>query len=126
MIRAVSFAILLLAFTVVTSCGRHEPAKVATSKATSSVDKAAQTVPVPKIDTQAMKETTTKQPELVVIFQHSPRKSVGKLVQKGSAVPPGWEGGGGRTLSLELFQRESNISALLSNGKEGDTASAGK
>jgi hypothetical protein len=58
----------------------------------------------------------------MVIFQHSPHKSVAKLVRRGSPIPPGWEGGGGRLLSPEMAERETRLSALLANGNEGDTA----
>ena len=61
-------------------------------------------------------------PDLVVIFQHSPRRSVAKLVRRGSPIPAGWEGGGGRLMSLEIGEREMQLSATLSNGKEGQTA----
>jgi len=121
MIRAMPVVLAMLAFAVVSGCGRNEPAK-----GTVPGDKVAQTAPAPTVATQAQKASTNKQSELRVIFQHTPRKSVGKLVQEGSETPSGWQGGPGRTLSLELYQRESNISALLSGGKEGDTASAGK
>ena len=64
--------------------------------------------------------------DLVVIFQHSRRKSVAKLVRRGSPIPAGWEGGGGRLMSLEIGQREMQLGAMLSDGKEGETASLTK
>jgi hypothetical protein len=68
-----------------------------------------------------------KPPEdLMVIFQHSPQESIAKLVKSGSPIPAGWEGGAGRTLSLEIYQRELQLSATLANGKEGDTATLTK
>jgi hypothetical protein len=64
-----------------------------------------------------------KRPELRVIFKHSPKKSVAKLIRRDSPTPPGWQGGSGRQLSAEYYQREFQLSAVLSEGKEGETSS---
>lgn len=64
-----------------------------------------------------------QEPDLMLVFQHSPKVSVGKLVKENSPIPPGWEGGGGRILSPEYARRELDIAATLTDGKEGDTAS---
>jgi hypothetical protein len=79
---------------------------------------AEQPPPAPKSE-----KPTEKAPDLVVIFQHSPKKSVAKLVKRGSPIPPGWQGGAGRILSLEYGQREIQLSAALAGGKEGATSS---
>jgi hypothetical protein len=84
---------------------------------------------VPKVDLKPKddaKQPAEQPPDLVVIFWHSPRKSVGKLVARGSPIPPGWQGGGGRILSIELSQRENQLSALLADGKVGQTATLTK
>src|SRR5262249_8311915 len=76
-----------------------------------------------KKEEKPKKEENPAQPlDLTVIFQHSPNESVAKLVRRGSPIPPGWEGGGGRILSIEIANREDQLSAVLAGGKEGQTA----
>jgi hypothetical protein len=60
--------------------------------------------------------------DLMVIYRHSPFESVGMLVRRNSPIPPGWEGGGGRVLSMEIYQAELHLAGSLSGGKEGQTA----
>ena len=61
-------------------------------------------------------------PDLTVIFKHSPGKSIAKLVRRGSPIPDGWQGGAGRLVSIEVGQAEGQLSAMLADGKEGETA----
>lgn len=83
--------------------------------------------PEPNKDGQPEKKKDVEQPErppdLMVIFQHSPRKSVAKLIKRGSPIPAGWEGGPGRFLSIQIAQKEMKLSAELADGKEGESAS---
>jgi hypothetical protein len=76
------------------------------------------TEPQPKNDADQREQGT----DLVVIFQHTPGKSVAKLVKRGSPIPPGWQGGAGRLLNIQVSQAEGQLSATLANGKEGQTA----
>jgi hypothetical protein len=80
-------------------------------------------------DAAKLPDVAAKAPDrqkLQTIFQHSPRKSIAKLVKEGSEIPPGWEGGPQwRKLTPELLQRENYLTAVLSHGVEGDTAEMG-
>jgi hypothetical protein len=76
----------------------------------------------PPAEPQGKTKQPDQPPDLMVIFQHSPRTSIAKLVKRGSQIPAGWQGGAGRILSPEIFQRENQLGAMLADRNEGETA----
>ena len=78
--------------------------------------------PAPADEPKGDARQPEQKPDLMVIFQHTPGKSVAKLVKRGSPIPPGWQGGAGRLLSIQIGQAEGQLSATLADGKEGQTA----
>ncbi len=58
---------------------------------------------------------------LVMIFQHSRHRSVGKLWREDRPTPDGWTDGTG-SITLTIAHRQTQLSAALAGGREGEVA----
>jgi hypothetical protein len=59
--------------------------------------------------------------DLVVIYRHTPSESTGKVVKRGAPIPAGWVGGT-HAVKPEYHEREVQLSSILEDAAEGETA----